>query len=504
MPKRHITVAALDHRPLELSDLLRSRFEQIRAEQDVPAEFPADVIAEAEAVAGLDGRDLPTRDETAVPFITIDPPGSMDLDQALHIEPERTADGSGFRVRYAITDLPVFLTPGGAMDQEARRRGQTIYSPDLRTPLHPPVLSESVASLLPGQVCPAYVWDMHLAADGAVTDATVYRAMVRSRGRTDYENVQRQVNDGTAEGTIAQLALVGPLRVARELERGGASLPMPEQEVLKAEDGSYAVRFRPPLPSEEWSAQISLMTGMVAADLMLRHRVGILRTMPPPPEASIARFRRSAAAIGVRWRKGTRYGAFLRTLDRTDPKHLALIFEATTLFRGSGYTVLDGSVPEQTLHAAVAAPYAHVTAPLRRLVDRFALVVCAALEEGRPVPDWVVEALPSLPSIMAQTSARSNSIERASADAVEAAVLRGRVGETFEVAVVDRLRGKTPEVIVKLAEPAVITRASGSGRLGSLVPAELTTADVATSTVRFAVAPGPGSRPVRVGDGDAP
>jgi exoribonuclease R len=493
MPKRHISAATTDHHPLEVTDALRRRFDAIRAELEVPDEFPEDVLEEAAQAAGPAGADLPDRDETSVPFITVDPAGSMDLDQAVHIESEQTEGGTGFRIRYAITDLPVFLTPGGPMDLEARRRGQTIYAPDRRTPLHPPALSEGVASLLPEQVCPAYVWDMRLDPEGEVREATVYRAMVRSVARTDYETVQRQVDQGSAEGTVALLAEVGALRVQRELARGGASLPMPEQEVLRDEDGQYSVRFRPPLPAEEWNAQISLLTGMVAARIMLQHNVGILRTLPPPSEETVARFRRSARAIGVPWRRAVPYGAFLRSLDRTDPRHLALIFEATSLFRGSGYTVIDGEPPEQPLHAAVAAPYAHVTAPLRRLVDRFGLVICAALEEGREVPPWVLDALPALPGIMAGTDRRANGVERACADAVEAAVLREQVGGSFEVVVVDRVRrAGGNELVVKLVEPAVIAPAEGSARLGSHVAAELTLAEIESSRVRFAVAGEPG------------
>ena len=486
MPKRHISVARRDSRPLEVSDSLRRRFAAIRAELEVPGDFPAEVLADAAAAAGR--ADLPQRDETGVPFLTIDPPGSMDLDQAMHIEAVDPSRGQGFRIRYAIADVPAFVKPNGPMDREARHRGQTVYAPDTRIPLHPPVLSEGAASLLPGQVRPAYVWDITLGPDGAVREGTVYRAMVRSVERLTYTEVQEQVDSGSAAGTVALLAHVGALRIERELARGGASLPMPEQEVLAHDDGTYTVRFRPPVPAEEWNAQISLLTGMVAADIMIRHRLGILRTLPPPTQQTVAAFRRSARAIGVPWRKGVAYGAFLRSLDRTDPRHLALIFEATSLFRGSGYTVVRGEVPEQPLHAAVAAPYAHVTAPLRRLVDRFGLLVCAALEAGEPVPQWVTDALPTLPEIMAATDRRAGAVERASADAVEAAVLRDDLGEVFDAVVVDRVRrGKGSDLVVQVLDPAVIARAEGDARLGGRVEAELTVAEVETSTVRFAV-----------------
>ena len=64
-------------------------------------------------------------------------------------------------------------------------------------------------------------------------------------------------------------------------------------------------------------------------------------------------------------------------------------------------------MPEQLEQAAVAYPYAHVTAPLRRLVDRFGVVGCEALSRGAEVPEWVREALPTLPEIMAASDRRA-------------------------------------------------------------------------------------------------
>ncbi len=88
-------------------------------------------------------------------------------------------------------------------------------------------------------------------------------------------------------------------------------------------------------------------------------------------------------------------------------------------------------MPEQVGHAAVADAYAHVTAPLRRLVDRFGLVVCEAIAAGAEVPGWVRAALPHLPELMAETDRRTRAVERACNDAVEAALLVGHVGRTY-------------------------------------------------------------------------
>jgi exoribonuclease R len=408
----------------------------------------------------------------------------MDLDQAVHLE----RDGDGYRVRYAIADVPAFVRAGGAVDEEARRRGQTIYAPDQRTPLHPTVLSEGAASLLPGEVRPAFVWDIRAGADGEVVSAEVCRALVRSRERHDYEGVQRAVDEGSAGELLMLLKELGEKRIECERRRGGASLPMPEQEVAEDEQGHYRLSFRPLLAAEDWNAQISLMTGMAAAAMMIEGGVGILRTMPEPEHKAMGRLRRAARGLGIDWPEDQPYGEFLRCLDRTNPRHLALIHEATSLFRGAGYTAFDGAAPEQATHAAVAAAYAHVTAPLRRLVDRFGLVVCDALSRGEDVPDWVREALPTLPEAMAASDRRAGAVERACADAVEAAALEDRVGQAFPASVVD-LNGKggRRQVTVQVREPAVLARADGEAGLGAEVTVRLVQAEIATSTVRFAI-----------------
>ncbi len=461
-------------------EALLARFAAIREELHVPTEFPADVLAEADQAV----RDLarPSRDETSVPFVTIDPVGSMDLDQALHI----ARDGDGYRVRYAIADVPAFVAPGSPLDAETRRRVETIYAPDARTPLHPPAIGENAGSLLPDEVRPAFVWDLHLEADGNETGAEVYLATVRSTARLDYGGVQKAVDGGTADEVLMLLKEVGERRIALEAARGGASLPLPEQEVTQDDQGRFMLGFRPPVPAEDWNAQISLMTGMAAAQMMLRGQVGILRTMPPPDQGAVARFRRQARSLGVDWPQDKRYGDFIRGLNLSDPRQLALVHEATALFRGAGYTTFDGDAPEQQVHAAVAAPYAHVTAPLRRLVDRFGLVVCCALTEGDGVPAWVREALPALPETMKAGDGRAKAVERACTDAVEAAVMASRVGETFTADVID-IDPKRSGITVQMVDPAIVARAKGNAKLGAQVQVRLDAADIATGVIALTV-----------------
>jgi exoribonuclease R len=457
MPRRRIRVVP--------AAALRDGFEAIRREAGVPARFAPDIEAEAEAAAAHAARNG-ERERVDVPFVTIDPPGARDLDQALHIE---RRDG-GHRVRYAIADVGAFVARDGPLDHETHRRGVTVYGPDHKAPLHPPVLSEGAASLLPDEWRPAVLWTLDLDATGALERTDVARAEVRSVAQHTYADVPTDV--------AGLLAEVGERRLALERERGGVRLAVPEQEVVQ-DGNSWTVRYRVPLETEDHNAQISLLTGMAAAGLMLRAGTGILRTQPPPGERALARLRRQAAALGVAWPDDTPYAEFVRGLDPAVPAHAALLHEATGVGVGAGYTAFDGERPEDATHFAVAAPYAHATAPLRRLQDRFVAECCLAACAGRPVAGWVRAALPALPEAMAAAARRAGAVERGTVDLVEAAILSGREGERFDAVVID-------DGLVQLRDPAVRGRLEDKGAPpGEAVTVRLETADVAARTVAF-------------------
>lgn len=451
-------VRCVPHRFLHADDAedapLRTALRRLRAAEDVPAAFPPEVLAEAERAAKAPR--LPVRDVTDIPFYTVDPPGSRDLDQAVHLA---RRGGGGFRVRYAVADVAAFVSPGGAVDAEARRRVTTLYFPDTRVPLHPERLSEGAASLLPDQTAPALLWELDLDSGGQLAEARVARALVRSRARLDYVGVQQAIDEGTAEEPVALLRDVGLLREELERERGGISLGVPEQEAVQRY-GGYTLEYRAPLPADGWNAQLALLTGMAAADLMLASGTGILRTLPPARRDALTYLHRVARALDVDWPEGLDYPELVRSLNPQMANHAAFLQHCTTLLRGAGYTVFDGRPPERrdAVHAAVAEEYAHCTAPLRRLADRYAGELCLAAVAGEPAPEWVREALDGLPGLMAQGALRTARLERECVDLVEAALMSGRVGEVFDGHVVEVDERRPARGTVQLYEPAVIGR----------------------------------------------
>ena len=524
----------------------------LRAHYEVPTTFPPEALAEAEAAAGAWAQDGPARlladgarDARDLELVTIDPPGSMDLDQAVllerlpaqadHADQTGTAAGevgdapepsAAYRVHYAIASLATFVTPGGALDTELRRRGETIYAPDAATPLHPEVLSHGAASLLQDAERPACLWTIDLDERGEVASARVERALVRSRARLSYAQVQAAIDgeDALPQEAPADLpellAEIGRLRLEREAARGGISMTTPEQVVEVTEatavteteetaepavpDGpsspaGYRLAYRVPVPAEQYNAQISLLTGMCAARIMVECGIGILRTLPPARPEDYARLRRVAAALGIDWPAAQPYPELVRSLDHAVPAHAAFMEQAMSLFRGSGYLAFgvggvgvptddEAADSEEAVHSAIAARYAHVTAPLRRLVDRYGEEVCIAACAQAPVPEWVLQALPDLPGVMEQTGKRARAIGRGALTALEALVLRGHEGEVFDGVITSERDGRGELV---LAEPAVVTeiragkKASDGGLpVGERVRVRLLSADPA-SGIRF-------------------
>ena len=308
---------------------------------------------------------------------------------------------------------------------------------------------------------------------------------MRSRAQLDYPAIQEQADAGTLPEPLALLPRIGTLLQARAAERGAIELGTPDQEVRATPDGGWTLAFRGDLPVEAWNAQISLLTGRCAAALMLDGGVGVLRTLPPPRPEDVERLRLLAPALGVEWPDGATPGAVISGLDPSDPGAAAFLDEAGILLRGAAYTPFDGTPPQQPGHGGVGAPYAHVTAPLRRLVDRFGTEVCLALAAGaEPAPE-LRAALPELPALMAASDRRTREVERAVLDATEAWVLRGREGQTFSAVVVDAEDGRGTVV---LDGHAVRGRCTGEGLTpGTRVQVRLEEADVVARTVRFAL-----------------
>ena len=437
----------------------------IRLQFQVPQAFPPDVLAAADAAA----LRAPSAhvDRTAVPFVTLDPASSRDLDQAFFIE----ADGGDLILRYAIADVGWFVDEGGPIDAEAWRRGGTIYLPDGKAGLYPPVLSEGAASLLPDGPRPAVVFAVRVDGAGEARLDGAERAVIRSRAKLAYDRVRP---DELPQG-FAELAR----RVAAaEDRRGAARVDPPEQEVA-AVDGGYELLFKPRLESEDDNAALSLATNLAVAATLQAHATGLFRIMPAPHRQAVKRLRLTAKAFAIDWPAGQDLVSFERGLDGAKPVDAAMMMAIRRAGQGASYVPFRaGEVP---WHAAMAATYAHATAPLRRLADRYVVDAALAVANGRPVPNE--DKFAELPKVMARADSTDSQIKRAVVDLAEAVMLEGQVGKSFSAVVTDVDERGTR---IQLCGPPVVARLPGrDAEPGQALSVTLAEVDPVRRLIRF-------------------
>lgn len=448
--------------------LLSEGLAAIRTQFKVPAAFPPAVQAAADLVAARQPDSH--ADRTAMPFVTLDPASSTDLDQAFAIEPA----GSDLLLHYAIADVPWFVADGDPVDQEAWSRGETFYLPDGKAGLYPPVLAEHAASLLPDGPRPAIVLTTRVAPDGSVKLQGAQRALIQSRAKLAYDSV-------TADQLPPGFAELADRIAAAELARGAARVDPPEQEVEHDGAGHFTLRLRPLLASERRNAALSLATNLAVADALYAAGTGLFRVMAGPDAGAVARLRHTAAAFGLDWPQDLSLDQFERSLDPAQPRAQAFLLAIRKAGDGASYVPYQPGV--KPWHAAMAATYCHMTAPLRRLADRYVLRAVLAVANGQPVEPAVTDAFQRLPAVMAKAEARSGQIERAVIDLAEVAMLSGREGEQFAAVVTDL--GQNGARIQLCDLPVVARVTAHSVQPGQPVRVKLDNADPARRELHF-------------------
>lgn len=440
----------------------------IRTQFGVPANFPADALSEAEQTVARPIADH--ADWTDRPFATLDPAASTDLDQAFKIE----RAGTDIILYYAIADVAWFVSPNGAMDAEAWARGTTIYMPDGKASLYPVQLSEGAASLLPNVDRPSVVFTVKIDGAGKSFLEGATRAVIRSRAKLAYETVQ------AADLPVDFAELSRRIEQAEDA-RGAARVDAPEQELVMEKAGHFALRFKPQAPAEAQNAAMSLAANLAIADALLAHRTGLFRVMAEPDEWAINRLRHTAKALGLLWPKDVALKDFERKLDSSNPRDVA--FQAAVHRAGpkasyAPYT--PGVVP---WHSAMAATYAHATAPLRRLADRYVIEAAVQISSGQAVSEELNSIFQRLPAVMARAEEKAGQIDRAVLDLAEAVVLKGHEGSRFSAVVTDiDDRGAR----IQLSDPAVIARVNADNAMpGDTISVELASVDVAHRQARF-------------------
>ncbi|WP_292289452.1 ribonuclease R [Marivita sp.] len=406
----------------------------------IPDSFPDDVIAEADAMkpAGLTGRT----DMRDMPLITIDPVDARDRDDACLAYPDDDPRNAGGHVIWvAIADVSHYVTPGSALDQEARKRGNSSYFPDRVVPMLPDRLSGDLCSLHEGVPRACMAVRMVVDAHGEKISHSFQRGLMRSVASLDYRTVQDAM-DGTPNDKAAPLMddVIRPLYAAyRALaearnRRQPLNLDLPERKIVLADDGTVqSVNFADRLDAHKLIEEFMVLANVCAAETLIAKRTPLLfRVHEEPPPEKLESLRETAEAAGLTLAKGQvlKTAQLNRLLNDAAGSDEAELINLATL-RSMTQAYYN---PENFGHFGLALKnYAHFTSPIRRYSD---LIVHRALitahgwgKDGLSPED--IERLEATAQHISDTERRSMMAERDTTDRYLAAFLSDRIGAEF-------------------------------------------------------------------------
>ncbi len=403
------------------------------AAYDIPTEFPAAALAEAETALPVSpaGR----ADLRDVPLVTIDGSDARDFDDAVWAEPDLDPENrGGWHLIVAIADVAWYVRPGSALDREAERRGNSVYFPDRVVPMLPEALSNELCSLKPGvdRACLAvHLW---IDASGRKRRHRFERGIMRSAARLTYEEVQAAQDGGAWELAPDSLAaLYGAYAALAEARaaRGALELDLSEDRVVLDADGRPAAILRTVrLDSHRLIEEFMILANVAASEELEGRRQACMYRVhdaPDPDKVEALRvFLEETGISGLALTKGQaiKPELFNRVLRRA---------------AGTGETALVNDLvlrcqaqaaysPDNIGHFGLALRrYAHFTSPIRRYADLLvhrALLADAAADTGR-------DRLEATAAHISATERRAAEAERAAIERYRATLLARSVGSLF-------------------------------------------------------------------------
>lgn len=406
----------------------------------IPDDFPDGVIAEADGMkpAGLKDRD----DLRDMPLITIDPADARDHDDACWAHADDDPKNQGGHVIWvAIADVAHYVTSGSALDQEARKRGNSSYFPDRVVPMLPDRLSGDLCSLHEGVPRACIAVRMQINAHGEKIGHRFLRGLMRSPASLNYREVQAAM-DGAPNDKCAPLmdGVIRPLYAAHEAlkqarkNRQPLDLDLPERKVVLSDEGVVeSVNFTDRLEAHKLIEEFMVLANVAAAETLIAKKSPLLfRVHEEPPPEKLDSLREVAEAAGLVLAKGQ----VLKTAHLNSLLHAARDTDHAEQINMSTLRAMTQAyyAPVNFGHFGLALQaYAHFTSPIRRYAD---LIVHRALisahgwgDDGLSKDD--MDRLEGTAAHISDTERRSMMAERDTNDRYLAAFLSERVGDEF-------------------------------------------------------------------------
>jgi ribonuclease R len=374
---------------------------------EAPVALEARAASESTAAVSDEGR----RDLRALATFTIDPVTARDFDDAISAE---TA-GDGWRIWVHIADVAAFVTPRSQVDREAYRRATSVYVPGAVEPMLPQELSNGACSLVPGEVRATVTVEMAI-GPGGVRSASMYRSLIRSDERLDYDRVDRIFAgaESAAEPWGAPLAAARDAAAALgELRSERSALVVDSAEPSFVFDGAgdvVDVELSEQTESHRLIEALMVAANEQVAQVLAEHGVPALYRVHERPEpAAVERLVEQLASLGVPTPPVVGGDRVMTRQEAGEIAGEASALVAAWVARRDGHgaralsslvlrALKQAQYDDRNLgHAGLAsAGYCHFTSPIRRYPDLICHRALLSIVAGEPAPDrtWVHAAGP--------------------------------------------------------------------------------------------------------------
>lgn len=417
----------------------------------IPHVFPERAEEEAVVASDLALHEDKREDLRHLPIVAIDPVDARDHDDAVWAAPDDdAANPGGYKAIVAIADVSYYVRPGSALDKEARKRGNSVYFPDLVVPMLPHQLSSDMCSLRAGEDRAAMACHLTINAQGKVTAWRFTRAVIRVAAVLAYEDAQAAI-DGQKEHDLLEPALKplwacwALLQKARKA-RDPLALDLPERRVVLDEQGkivSVAVRER--LDAHMLIEDYMIAANVAAAKALEAKKAPVMyRVHEPPSREKLVALKDYLATFDIDFALGqvVKPSTFNRLIDRIgEAEEKPQIMEQILRSQTQAYYS-----PQNMGHFGLAlGSYAHFTSPIRRYADLLvhrALVGALGLElpapKGGMLPERTSlsgedqENMGRVGEMISQHERRAMEAERETVDRYVAAFLAAHVGDLVE------------------------------------------------------------------------
>ena len=435
MPVARVTRRLDPERPVEMAT------ESAIARFDLPSDFPPEVTAEADAYgdqvdANESARRIDLRD---LPLVTIDGDTARDFDDAVYAEPH----ADGFRLIVAIADVSFYVRRGTALDDEALRRGTSVYFPTRVIPMLPPGLSDHLCSLAPhvDRLCLAA--DMIVTRQGALKAARFYPAVMRSAARLTYNQAQDALLDGKPEarekiGPLVErlMPLVDVYRVLIKARRARGALDFDAPEAgfdIDATQRIHAVTLHARVEAHKLIEECMILANVaVARELGHTKSPTLYRVHPKPDEEKLDKLLATLTVLGIEAQiPETVAPRDIQAITRRLKGTPALPFVESLVVRSMPQAVYQ---PTNIGHFGLAlGEYGHFTSPIRRypdLVVHRTLKALVSAQDGSGV-EYEEEALSLEGAELSRLEKRADESDRYVSTFLKCVWLRERIGQTF-------------------------------------------------------------------------